>query len=148
MFRNTGLRTINISDFETFYANSWNDFETIRSLEFGNLMENDEATFTRAFDAIQTYLPKNIKKTPTMITKILMGVTGNVPAFDTRFNKWYRTEFDGKMGNIFKKLLSLQESYHDCWKADFKALPKATKQTIEIQKNKLGPGHGLRIASK
>ncbi len=121
----TKLMTSNLIKFEEFYKKSLDSFKALNEIRFIGLKEDQKTEFNKNYSIIEQNLKElNVSSTYTMITKILMAVTGQTPAFDSYFVYTFRKKVGGFSGNIFNSLIMLNKKYKGEWKEEIGTIDK------------------------
>lgn len=124
----TQLMTTNLIKFEEFYKKSLDAFKALNKIKFIDLKENQKEEFNKNYKIIERNLAElDVSSTHTMITKILMAITGQTPAFDSFFIDTFRKKVGGFSGNIFKSLIRLNKKYKEEWVKEIKRLDSKYK---------------------
>lgn len=131
----TRLAYSNINKFHKFYINSLDSFKELNKFNFESFDKVNKDDFLKYYSNIQNNLKKiDVSCTNTMVTKILMAITGQTPAFDTYFVDEFRKNVGRFSGNIYDALLKLHNKYKNEWQIELINLPKEYKIIIDEYK--------------
>jgi len=127
----TRLTNITVDDFADVLAHLRTDtFGDLGSCRFEHFGERYEQARSSIWRQLQAGLNKHgVSTTDTMISKILMGLWGEMPAFDTSFQKTYRHVFGTWPGRVRDVLRQLYDAYEKVWQEEINSLPSILKHT-------------------
>ena len=126
----TKLSDSNLIEFKEIVTEITPKLKSLDGIIFEHLSEKDELAVESVYDAIEKALiERKISGSETMITKILMTVWGQTPAFDRYFVKTYREYFPPKPVDYFKALKKLSDVYNENWKQALQKLDKEQAYT-------------------
>lgn len=110
MNRGGRLEAVPMKQWEDFLSKTNTSIQILNRYKFGHLknVEEDREIFDRALDDIREKLPRSSSKSKTLLSKILLAVTGNVPAYDGYFIEWLRNEQIGPQYPCYKSLYNIQ----------------------------------------
>jgi hypothetical protein len=111
MNRAGALNFIELQEWVDFLSSTSKDVAFLRNFPLGSLTpkSSEEVKFDKALDAIQARLPKNSSQTSLLLSKTLLAVTGNIPAYDRFFVSWLRDEGIKPKHLCHQSLYNIQE---------------------------------------
>lgn len=116
MLRNTGLMNISPYGLSNTVQAIYENFEYFKTNDIFSIKDEGISDFVANFGKISEGLDKdNISSSNTMVSKIILGVWGSIPALDTNFNKafgFYPTT------KIEKVICELRETFKNIPEAD------------------------------
>ena len=132
MTRNNKLGSLSEREFSQILSNSSESLRLLSGIRFSTLTAEDQHNIREAYRGLGEELGNyRISPTETMITKILMALWGETPAFDYRAVNTYRKVIGKKPGDYFKSLWKLKLKYESDWKDQIDNLPLTYKQTLK-----------------
>ena len=135
----TRLTSITIDHFADVLSHIRPDtFAALLDVKFENIDDSDEDVLKAAWRQLREGLAKhNVSTTATMVTKILMGLWGEIPAFDRYFREVHRKVFGSWHEHTMPVLRELQDAYHESWKPALKGLEPPYTHTRRGQSNRI-----------
>ena len=128
--------------------------KSVWEIDIGNYDENNILTIIKIYNCIKTRLINKDNSDLTLITKILLGVFGFIPAFDNYFCNSFRVISGGQCGfrKVNVKSLSFIKTFYDSNKTTIDRLSAETfttdfmtgqKTTINYPKAKIIDMYGF-----
>lgn len=128
--------------------------KSVWEIDTDNYCENNIHTIIKTYNAIKFCLINKDNSDLTLITKILLGVFGFIPAFDNYFCNSFRTISDGQCGfrKVNVKSLSFIKTFYESNKSTIDRLSSETfttdfitgqKTTINYPKAKIIDMYGF-----
>lgn len=113
----TNLANKNLDSFNDFLNDSKATLIEVSEYNFLELKPKDKIKYNHCIDNLKEILKDyGISSSNTMVSKILLGVTGQCVAIDRFFKETYKYYYEGENPNhIFETLLILQQSYNKEW---------------------------------
>lgn len=135
----TRLTEITIDNFEELLLElPAQSYKALLDVTFERLAPSHREIFDLFWRALQDGLKKcHVSATDTMITKILMGIWGETPAFDTYFRAGFRSEVYRLPTDPFRILLKLREKYESSWAHEIRELRNDCFYTRRGYKNRI-----------
>lgn len=122
MLRNTGLMSISPCGLTNTIDVIYETFEYFKDNDIFSIKDEEISDFVGNFEKIADGLDKDkISSSNTMVSKIILGVWGSIPALDTNFNKafgFYPTT------KIEKVICELREAFENIKKTDVSIIHK------------------------
>lgn len=88
MLRNTGLMNISPYGLSNTVQAIYENFEYFKNNDIFSIKDKEISVFVENFEKIAEALGRDkIASSNTMVSKIILGVWGSIPALDTNFNK-------------------------------------------------------------
>lgn len=107
------LRSANLNFYKSVLHAAVNQPQELWGLDVNNYNDQSIILIKNAFNSISAVFTEN--RNTTLTSKIMLGIYGNVPAFDTYVTQTYRSIFDGNCGfrAVNRKSLTCLKSFYD-----------------------------------
>ena len=105
--------------------------KSVWEIDVDNYTEENMQTIIKIYKEIKDKLIENNNRDLTLITKVLLGVFGFIPAFDNYFGNSFRGIYSGQCGfrTVNVKSLNCLKQFYDANKATIDNLAKGTFTT-------------------
>lgn len=123
MLRNTGLMNISPYGLSNTVQAIYENFEYFKNNDIFSIKGEEILDFVKKFEKIAEGLDKdNISSSNTMVSKIILGVWGSMPALDTNFNKTFGFYPTTK---IEKVICELREAFENITEDDISKIRRS-----------------------
>lgn len=120
MLRNTGLMNISPYGLSNTVQAIYENFEYFKNNDIFSIKDKEISVFVENFEKIAEALGRDkIASSNTMVSKIILGVWGSMPALDTNFNKAFGFYQATKIKKVIREL-----------RETFKNIPEADSSKI------------------